>query len=196
MPDHDAYASFAFSDDGYETKSVSDVVVSGDLTIDAAMFRDWAALSGGAVLKSFTDPDYAPFCGTNANGAFDVSTGTGWPSDSVNNGSSGVKGPRKATVKLASTVDVASFAVASGGTCGDDETAAVKHFQILTRTNKDAPWKVAVDAKVKNDGTLRKFTPTKGANDVQTIRFVMLSNHGDKNFMDVLEVSVRGTEVV
>ncbi len=192
VPDH-LYPQFAFSADGYETKATNDVDVTDDIIgLDKALNRDWAALSGGAVLKSFTPPDYAPFCGTNANGAFDVNTGTGWPSDSVQNGSSGVSGPRKATVKLAATVDVTNFAVASGGTCGDDETAAVKHFQILTRTGSDAPWKVAVDAKAKNDGVLRAYTPTKGSKNVKTIRFVMLSNHGDRAFMDVLEVSVRG----
>ena len=83
VPDHDAYAAFVFTADGYEMKTQQDVVVAGDVSIDKALFRDWAALSGGATLKSFTPPDYLDFCGTNANGAFDLNLGSGWPSDSV-----------------------------------------------------------------------------------------------------------------
>ena len=149
VPDHDAYAAFVFTADGYEMKTQQDVVVAGDISIDKALFRDWAALSAGATLKSFTPPDYFEFCGTNANGAFDLNLGSGWPSDSVDNGDSGVTGPRKAIVRLPQAVDVTSFGVASGGACGDDFTAGVKHFQIQTRTNSDAPWKTAVDAKAE-----------------------------------------------
>jgi hypothetical protein len=192
VPDHDAYAAFVFTADGYELKTQQDVVVAGDISIDKALFRDWAALSAGATLKSFTPPDYFDFCGTNANGAFDLNLGSGWPSDSVSNGDSGVTGPRRAIVRLPQTVDVTSFGVASGGACGDDFTAGVKHFQIQTRTNSDAPWKTAVDAKAKSDGVLRSFDATAGKKNVKIVRFVMLSNHGDPFFMDVLEVTVRG----
>jgi extracellular elastinolytic metalloproteinase len=186
------YPAWVFSADGYEQKVAHDVDVSGPVTLDRGLFRDWAALSGGAVLKSFTPPDYADFCGANANGAFDLNIGSGWPSDNVDFGGSGVKGPRKAVVRLPDHIDIASFGVASGGTCGDDSTAGFKHFQIQTRTSKDAPWKTAVDAKAKSDGVLHTFNGSKGMNNVQSIRFVMLSNHGDPFFMDALEVTVRG----
>ena len=167
VPDHDAYAAFVFTADGYELKTEQDVVVAGDISIDKALFRDWAALSAGATLKSFTPPDYFDFCGTNANGAFDLNLGSGWPSDSVGNGDSGVSGPRRAIVRLPKSVDVTSFGVASGGACGDDFTAGVKHFQIQTRTNSDAPWKTAVDAKAKSDGVLRSFDATAGKKNVR-----------------------------
>ena len=193
VPHHDAYAGFLFAADGYEPRIAPDVVVDGNEMLNRSLFRDWAALSGGAALKSFTPPDYAEFCGTNANGAFDLSLGRGWPSDSAQNDASGVGGPRKTVVRLAATVDVVSFAVASGPTCGDGPKAAVKHFKIQTRTSNTAPWKLAVDAKAKKDGVLRTYKPKKGFKNVQTIRFVMLSNFGHPAFMDVLEVSVRGT---
>lgn len=193
VPDHDAYGAFEFQAPGYEPKAARDVVVAGaDVVLDRTLFRDWADLATGATLKSFSDPDYADFCGTNANGAFDVNLGSGWPSDSVENPPGLFDGPKKATVRLPKAVDVTAFAVASGGACGDDATAGVKRFQILTRTSSDAPWKVAVEATAKNDGRLRAYEPEKGAKNVRTIRFVMLSNHGDPLFMDVLEVSVRG----
>ena len=194
VPDHDAYAEFDFTGEGYDPKVQSDVVVDGaDLVVDKAMFRNWASLSGGATLLSFTGQDWAPVCGTNADGAFDGDLRIGWPSDSVNNDQGGTTGPRKATVRLAQVIHVDSFALASGPACGDDPDAAVKHFQIQTRTGSGAPWKVAVDAKAKRDGVLRSYKPVRGTKNVTAIRLVLLSNYGDKNYMDVMEVSVRGS---
>jgi hypothetical protein len=193
VPDHDAYGAILFDGTGYEPGAAKDVVVAGDATVDRALFRDWAALEGGAVLKSASPPDYTAFCGVGANGAFDLNLGSGWPSDAVDStAGSDFTGPRKATVRLPENVDISAIAVASGGACGDDFTAGVKHFQLLTRTGPGAPWKVAVDAKAKSDSLLHAFKPDTGKKNVQSIRFVMLSNHGDPFFMDVLEVSVRG----
>jgi extracellular elastinolytic metalloproteinase len=193
VPDH-TYADWVFSADGYETGVTQALAVGGaDVVANKKLNRDWAALSAGAVLKKFTPPDYADFCGANANGAFDLNVGSGWPSDSVDvDPEIGVPGPKRAVVRLPDHIDISSFGVASGGTCGDDSTAGFKHFQIQTRTSKDAPWRTAVDAKAKSDGVLHTFKGSSGLNNVQTIRFVMLSNHGDPFFMDALEVTVRG----
>ena len=193
VPDHDAYAAFVFTADGYELKTQQDVVVAGDISIDKALFRDWAALSAGATLKSFTPPDYIDFCGTNANGAFDLNLGSGWPSDSVGQRRQrGDRSPPGDRPLAAGGRRHQLRAWRRGGACGDDFTAGVKHFQIQTRTNSDAPWKIAVDAKAKSDGVLRSFDATAGKKNVKIVRFVMLSNHGDPFFMDVLEVTVRG----
>ena len=78
------------------------------------------------------------------------------------------------------------------GTCGDGPESGVKGFTIQTRT-QNGNWITVVKTNAKNDGVLRTYKPTKGFKNVQTIRFVMLSNFGDPAFMDVLEVSVRGT---
>ncbi len=196
VPDHDAYPALIFADTGYEPFAKRHVVVDGSTTVDGTLIRDWASLSGGATLVSASPPDYTDFCGTGANGAFDLNLGSGWPSDAVGStAGSDYTGRRKATVRLPQRVDITAVAVASGGTCGDDATAGVKHFQVLTRTGRDAPWKLAVDAKTDSDGVLRPFEPVGGARNVRTIRFVMISNHGDPFFMDVLEVSVRGRAV-
>jgi hypothetical protein len=179
---------------GYEPAAVTNVVVGGDTTVDHALIRDWASLAGGAVLVSATPPDYTPLCGVGANGAFDLNLGSGWPSDAVDSTFfSDVTGPRKATVTLPERIDITAVAVASGGACGDDPSAGVKRFQVLTRTRAGAPWVLAVQAKAKSDGLLHAFSLAAGATDVRSIRFVMLSNHGNRLFMDVLEVSVRGS---
>src|SRR5262249_45451973 len=80
VPPH-PYAGLEFGGGGYEPTQVLDVKVKHDITVDNSLFRDWAALSGGAVLKSFTPPDYAIFCGVAAEGAFDLNLGSGWASD-------------------------------------------------------------------------------------------------------------------
>jgi hypothetical protein len=69
----------------------------------------------------------------------------------------------------------------------------VKGFTIETRKNANAPWKTAVTANAASDGQLHAYTPTAGSAGVRFVRFTMRSNHGDANFMDVLEVTVRGT---
>ena len=192
VPFH-VYPSLVFDGSGYEPSVARNVKVVGDVVRDRSLTRDWASLEGGATLKSFTPPDYGPFCGTNANGAFDLSFGAGWPSDSVTNGSSGVSGPRKTVVQLPAAVDVSTFGVVSGGTCGDGPEAGVKAFTIETRKNANAPWRTAVTANAPSDGQLHAYTPTAGTAGVRFVRFTMRSNHGDANFMDVLEVTVRGT---
>ena len=192
VPFH-VYPALVFDGAGYEPSLARNVQVVGAEVRNRLLTRDWASLEGGAELVSYTPPDYAPFCGTNANGAFDLSLGAGWPSDAVGNGSSGVSGPRRAVVKLPVKIDVSSFAVASGGTCGDSAQAGVKAFTIQTRRNADAPWRDAVSGIADNDGELHAFPPDAASSGVRFVRFVMRSNHGDVNYMDVLEVSVRGT---
>ena len=140
--------------------------MAGDISIDKALFRDWAALSAGATLKSFTPPDYFAFCGTNADGAFDLNLGSGWPSDSVDNGDSGVTGPRRATVRLAAGGRRHQLRLASGGACGDDFTAGVKHFQIQTRTNSERRGRPRWMRRPRRDGVLRSFDATAGTKNV------------------------------
>lgn len=182
VPDHDAYGSLVFAGTGYEPAAANDVIVSGDTTVDRALVRDWASLSGGTVLKSASPPDHTDFCGVGANGAFDLKLGSGWPSDAVGSSvGSKYTGPRKAIVRLPTRVDITAVAVASGGACGDDFTAGVKHFRVFTRTGSSAPWTLAVDAKAKSDSLLHAFSLRAGAENVRWIKFVMLSNHGARS---------------
>jgi hypothetical protein len=190
VPFH-AYPELVVDGVGYEQK-IGGVTVDGDESVDIELVRDWAALEGGATLRSFSPPDYAEFCGVNADGAFDLSLSAGWPSDAPRSrvGSS-FTGPRKAVVKLPKAVDVTTFGVASGGTCGDSADAGVKKFTIETRTAR-GEWVVAVSSIAEADGVLHTFRARAGRQNVRFVRFTMKSNHGDDLFMDVLEVTVRG----
>jgi len=145
--------------------------------------RDWAALDGGARITDFSKPDYTPFCGPH--GAFDRSLLHGWGSK--------LPGPRSITVKLPRSVDVMSFGVDPGATCGDTPKAAVRAFEILTRTAR-GDWVVAVrNTTALPQGRLTTLRPRAGTHDVVFVRFIMRSNRHDPfGFMDMSELSVRG----
>jgi hypothetical protein len=190
VPFH-AYPELVVDGVGYEQK-IRGVTVNGDESVNIELVRDWAALEGGARLRSFSPPDYAEFCGKNADGAFDLSLSAGWPSDAPGSqAGSSFTGPRKAVVKLPRAVDVTTFGVASGGTCGDSAPAGVKKFTIETR-NAGGEWVIAVTGVADADGVLHTFRARAGRQNVRFVRFTMKSNHGDELFMDVLEVTVRG----
>ena len=173
VPFHD-YPELVIDGVGYEQR-IRAVNVDGDETVNVKLVRDWAALEGGARLKSFTPPDYAPFCGVNADGAFDLSLSAGWPSDAPGSTEgSNVTGPRRAIVRLPKAVDVTNFGVASGGACGDGPESGVRRFTIETRT-AGGNWVVAVTDNVDNDGVLHTFKAKAGKQNVRFIRFTMRS---------------------
>jgi extracellular elastinolytic metalloproteinase len=175
---------------GYERITMKDFAVSGDITLNKGIFRDWASTEGGAKLGKFSPPDYSPACGPDL--AFDIDLDTGWGSDAVGSTSgSHVKGPRKVVVKLPKAVDITNFAVASTGTCGDRRSAGVKTFKVETQT-AGGRWITAFVGSAPNNGKLLTYIPTAGTSNVRFVRFTMLSNHGDPLFMDVMEFSVRG----
>lgn len=191
VPFHD-YPELVVDGVGYEQKILG-VTVDGEVSVNVRLVRDWASLEGGARLRSFSPPDYAAFCGVNADGAFDLSLSAGWPSDAPGSTEgSNFTGPRKAVVRLPKAVDVTTFGVASGGSCGDSSDAGVKRFTIETRT-AGGEWVIAVSGTADADSVLHTFRARAGRQNVRFVRFTMKSNHGDELFMDVLEVTVRGT---
>jgi len=169
------------------------VAVDGVETVRIRLTRDWAALAGGAKLKRFTGPDYTPACGPAF--AFDASLSTGWGSDHPSyDGGSGTTGPRIAVVRLPRRIDIASFGFAADGTCGDGPKAAVKVFEIQTRRAKGEPWITAYRRSRKLPrGVMNTLVPTAGDTKVRFVKMIMLDNYGDRLFMDMLELSVRGT---
>jgi extracellular elastinolytic metalloproteinase len=176
---------------GYETLSKT-VTVNGDERVRLQARRDWAALDGGARLVSATKPDYSAY-GCGPDRAFDGSAATGWGSDAPGNDDSGKTGPRSAVVRLASTVTVTSFGFATDGTCGDSGASAVKAFTILTRT-VGGRWIEAYDnASLLERGVIHTLRPDAGTERVRFVKIVMRSSANDPQFMDMLELSVRGT---
>ena len=97
-------------------------------------------------------------------------------------------------VKLARTIDISSFGVDPGATCGDFSTAATKIFDIYTRT-PGGPWVLAWrQSSALPGGRLHRVVPSAGTQDVRYVRFVMRSNRDRREiFLDMSELSVRGT---
>ena len=191
VPFH-TYHRFAISGGGYEPIIRKNLPVTGDLSSSVKLIRDWVAIDGGATVGKFTPPDYGPF-GCGPEQLLDLNLGTGWGSDAVGSTSgSHVKGPRKVVIKLPKTVDITNFAVASNGACGDGPSAGVKRFKVETKTAGGA-WITAFVGDAPSNGKLLKYVPKAGKDNVRFVRFTMLSNHGDKLFMDVMEFSVHGS---
>ena len=189
VPFH-TYPMFSVRGAGYERRLVA-LHVEGDIKVTVKVVRDWASIEGGAKVGKFTPPDYGPF-GCGPAQMLDLNLGTGWGSDAVGSTSgSHVKGPRKVIIKLPKAVDVTSFAVASTGICGDEPSAGVKRFKVETKTTGGG-WVTAFVGDAPSNGKLLTYVPHTGKANVRFVRFTMLSNHGDPDFMDVTEFSVRG----
>ena len=191
VPIH-TYRRFSIAGGGFEPRVLKNVEVTGDTTLNAKVIRDWASIEGGATVGAFTPPDYSEF-GCGPDFAFDLDIGSGWGSDAVGSTEgSNNDGPRKVVVKLPKVIDVTSFALASNGSCGDGPEAGVKRFKIQTRS-VGGDWIRAFVGTAPANGKLVKYLPVAGTDDVRFVRLTMLSNHGDPLFMDVMELSVRGT---
>jgi hypothetical protein len=177
---------------GFEPVTATNVSITGNKVLNFQIRRDWAAISGGAVVKSFTKPNYTPF-GCGPAGAFDISQGSGWGSDAPGNGSSGVTGPRSVVLQLPRAVNISTFAIDPGATCGDNPPAGVKAFTISTRKTATASWIVAVNnTAALSEGVFHTLTPSAGKAGVRFIKLTMKTNRGDPAFMDVSELLVHG----
>lgn len=189
---HHTYRDVVVDRWGLEPTVLHGVTVNGTETLNRQMVRDWAAIDGGARIVSFTPPDYSLF-GCGPDGAFDRALGTGWGSDAPGSTFGSLRtGPRSVVVELPRTIDIVSFAIDPGATCGDPPAAGLKAFDISTR-RAGGDWVLAVRRTTAlPTGVLTTLAPTAGTENVRFVRLTMRSNRGDPAFMDVSELSVRG----
>jgi hypothetical protein len=192
VPFH-TYAEILIDAPGFEPAEVTGFRVDGDETLHRRITRDWASLEGGAEIERFSPPDYSEH-GCGPNGAFDLLLGSGWGSDAPRStAGSSFTGPRSVVVKLPRAVDISSFGFDPGAACGDPRDAAVKAFTIRTRTAGGA-WMTAYRSSTAlPQGRLNLLRPRKGTKDVLYVRLVMRSNRGNALFMDMSELTVRGS---
>jgi hypothetical protein len=187
------YAKIVVDAVGYEPVEVERFDVDGDETLDRKVTRDWAALEGGATIEKASPPDYSDF-GCGPAGAFDLLLGSGWGSDAPDSTyGSPVTGPRSVVVRLPKAVDIASFGFDPSATCGDPRDAAVKAFTIQTRTAAGGWITAYASSTGLPQGELNKLVPRAGAKNVVAVRLIMRSNRGNALFMDMSELSVRGS---
>lgn len=169
-----------------------DVNVDGDEIVPIDVTRDWASLAGGARLKKFTGPDYTPACGPRF--AWDASLSTGWGSDHPDFDGSGTTGPRINVVRLPEAIDITGFGFATAGTCGDGPEAAVRVFEIQTKKPGGSWVRAYRRSGPLPLGEMNTLLPQRGSKrNVVLVKLIMLDNYGDPLFMDMLELSVRGT---
>jgi len=168
---------------GYDQQVAPMRVRTPVVTRNYALRRDWAASSGGAGVAAFTGPDFTPFgCGPGA--AIDQSLGSGWASTSVDTPGSLVVTPKYVVVRLPQPVDVSTFGIDPGATCGDGPTAGTKDFRVETSSAATLPapadpsWQLAAQGTFTSadQHRLNPVTPAAGSGTaVRFVRFTMLS---------------------
>jgi hypothetical protein len=192
VPFH-SYADLIVDRRAMEPLVLHGVTVKGTETVNPSLYRDWAAADGGAKIVAFTRPDYTGY-GCGPVGAIDRSLVTGWGSDAPSYGGSGTTGPRSIQIQLPAGVDVLAFLIDPGATCGDTKDAGVKAFDIYTKV-KGGHWVLSYSTKdAPAPGRLTKLAPRPGTTKhVRFVKLTMRSNRGNRYYMDMTELAVRGT---
>jgi hypothetical protein len=103
-------------------------------------------------------------------------------------------------VKLAKPIDLASFAVDPGATCGDDDSASTRSLRIQTSPNNTTYTTVAQPAfSATSNHHLNTVAPTSHPKKVLYVKATMLANQkgfiagtAGQNFMDLSELEVYG----
>jgi extracellular elastinolytic metalloproteinase len=172
------YPDVSVNADGYQP-----VVVPGKLTINSAsttqdfqLVRDWAALSGGGSIDSFTGPDFTAFgCGPTA--AIDLSQGNGWGSVTNSAGvDDGTTSPEDIVVKLPVAVDISDIQVNPSNTCGDPGSSSTRGYKVETSTDGTTFSQVATGVfYASNRAKLNSVSPSGSLSGIRYIRFTMLN---------------------
>jgi hypothetical protein len=171
---------------GFDVLTRPLVRVDGTVRIRMKVSRDWAAIDGGAHITSFTGPNYAPDCGPPQ--ALDRRGLYGWSTKRF-----GPPGPALAVIKLPRPVDVRSFGVDPGAVCGDTSRAAVRAFDIHTRTRRGRWVRAYRNTTTLSEGALHRLEPRAGDRRVAAVKIVLRTNRGDRRWIDLTELSVRGS---
>lgn len=192
---------------GYESDSEPVTVApSATATFDAELRRDWAAISGGGSIHSFTGPDFSPACGPE--GAIDLSAGVGWGSTTTVDGSAADSeddvDPKEIVIDLPETITVTGFGVNPTNTCGDPGSSSTAGYEIYVAETPAGPWGSAVETGtfgVDDRGTMVDLPLGTPIPDVGAVKYVMLSpqvpdwagcpfDYGGCTYMDTTEVAV------
>ena len=159
---------------GYDAAAIPSVAV-GNGAANATLIRDWAALSGGATIASFSPPDLSSIgCGGEPSGAFDLSSKTGWLSTSATS-SKGPTGAKAIIVALPATINVTSFAVDPTAPCSATAGAADAGFTIETSAD-GVTWALSAQGAFTTRGAPVPIAPAAATANVRYVRFTMLGS--------------------
>jgi hypothetical protein len=105
-----------------------------------------------------------------------------------------VGGAPTITVKLPTTVNVKTFGIDPGATCGDPPDASTQAYKVETSPD-NVTYTVAAQGSftLADGGKLNEIAPTAGGTNVRYVRLTALTNFGNADsFIDVSELSVHG----
>ena len=162
---------------GYDPVAQPSVVIDSHANnLDWSLQRDYAALSGGASIKSFTGPDFSPDCGPQ--GAIDQSQGIGW--GSVTDGDDGVATgnvtAHNIVIQLPFGVDINAIKINPSNTCGDPGSSSVRGYLVETSTDGTTFTKAATGVFYSGDrNRMNSITLAGSLTGVKFIRFTMLN---------------------
>jgi extracellular elastinolytic metalloproteinase len=156
---------------GYDPKSQTLSVAARTQTVNWQLRRDWAAISGGSEVVSFTGPDYTAY-GCGPPQLFDQSQLSGWGSDVSPTG-------QNVVVRLPSAVDIGELVINPSATCGDDPTASTGRFRVET-SGDGTTWTLGAEGAFPNGTVTATTVPlTAGSgDDVSFLRYTMLTSQG------------------
>ena len=174
--------------DGYATRVLHAVRIDGTTHRRIGFRRDWAALSGGAVIVGYTGPDRSGTSGEcGPRGAVDGSLATSWLTSADE--------PRSLTIRLPRPVGITAFGIDPSAICAG-AFADTKALDIWTRT-EHGPWVLAfrtVDGLPGDRVTVVR--PRAGRSAVREIRLVLRSPQASIHQMEFTELIVRGHPAV
>jgi extracellular elastinolytic metalloproteinase len=191
------------SSSGYDRVSPPVAVAAGQTaTLDVALRRDWAAFAGGARIASTNDDTGAPYgCGVTA--AIDQSLGRGWSAENhLADADPARRYVPSAVLRLPSAVNIDSYAIDPGNTCGDDATASLKGYRLETSPDGTA-WTTSAEGELPAAaaGKLTAIAPSAATSNVLFVRLTLKSPQGTApgtsgaSFIDISELEIYGTPV-
>jgi hypothetical protein len=170
------------------------VPASGVVTRDFAVRRDWASISGGASVRSFTGPSYADL-GCGPEQALDGDLASVWSTTAVGAPSGG--GPKQIVVALPADITLTGVAIDPGPGCGDEVRAELGAFRVKVARDDDGdpgPFTTAATGTFgpADLGAARNVALSPTTPGVRYLELQALGNNGDPLSMDISELQVFG----
>ena len=104
------------------------------MTRDFVVRRNWASAGGGAVVRSFTGPDFAVL---RTGQALDDDASTVWSSDAVDAPRAGRPRTKQLVLALPADITITGIAIDPSPGCGDDATAQLAGYRVKVARDDD-----------------------------------------------------------
>jgi YD repeat-containing protein len=187
------YRNVTIKGGGYTPIQEDDVAVppGGRATIDATVTRNWASPDSGARLTTNDDTFAAFGCGVDQ--LVDQSSGTGWSAykhdfdpgddDPFIPPNPHFGEPAAVTIKFARPIDIDTFLMDPGPTCGDNVFSMTARYRVDTSIDGET-FRLAKHGSFhpSDANRLHRIPPDANAADVQYVRLSLLDSFRDIDF--------------